>query len=398
MAVAEYNGSAYAFEDAGTVEPLTRGRGLSMISQFLQSEAGTANRYNDIVAVLKEALASGGDGTLYVIAPNIFVENLGKKVGDCTFLVFPDGQTMLIDAGQGSGVADAGSSNTSQALVGFLHDIGLTKLDYLVLSHGHGDHYGGMESVVRYLRNDYEKDSNGKAINAFGDITQLTGGAAGTIGQFWLPGSPVNGQMEGVYSDTTCPTMVEYITTQVGEVRYMFVEESGETFDIPVGEGENQVVVTIFGPTRGDILTVRNGSTGDEQMNNTSICMKVTYGESTFIACGDTYISQERELVAAFDGTDFLQADVVKANHHGNYQSNGQDWVGAVQPKVFIAEIDGTGSGVVSTIVNNAGGVYYTTGFDGAVLVAMEKDGTCEVTTQYDGVLRKQDVTSQAWK
>ncbi len=396
--VAEYNGSEYSFAEAGTEEPLTRAEGLSVVSQYLQHEAGTANRYHDIVAVLKEVLAAGGDGTMYVIAPNIFVENLGKKVGDCTFLIFPDGQTMLIDAGQGSGVADAGSSHTSQALVKFLYDIGLTRLDYLVLSHGHGDHYGGMESVVRYLRNDFEKDSNGNAINAFGDITKLTGGEAGTIGQFWLSGSPVNGQMEGVYSDTTCPALVEYITTQVDEVQYMFVEASGETFDIAIGEGEKQVTVTVFGPTRGDILTVRNGSTGDEAMNNTSLCLKFAYGESVFLACGDTYMSQERELVAAFAGTDFLQADVVKANHHGNYQSNGQDWIGAVEPKVFIAEIDGTGSGVVSTLVNNAGGVYYTTGFDGAVVVAMEKDGTYTVTTQYDGVLRKQEVTSQAWK
>lgn len=392
-AVAEHNGNEYSLEAAKTEEVLTRGEGLGILGHFLQQEAGTADRYLDITAQLKQVLAAGGDGKMYVIAPNIFVENLGKKVGDCNFLIFPNGQTMLIDAGQGSGVADAGDSDTSQALIKFLYDIGLTRLDYLVLSHGHGDHYGGMESVVRYLRHDYKSDSR-----IFGDITQLTGGEAGSIGQFLLPGNQVVGQWEGVYSDTTCPEVVEYITSQVESVQYLFVGKAGEHFDIPIGEGENQVILTIFGPTKANIQTVRTGSTGDEYMNNTSLCMKFTYGESVFMACGDIYQSQEMELVAAYAGTDFLQADVVKANHHGNYQSNGQDWVNAVQPKVFIAEIDGTGSGVVSSLVSNAGGVYYTTGFDGAVVVAMEQDGTYEVTTQYDGVLRKQEVTSQAWK
>lgn len=59
--------------------------------------------------------------------------------GDSEFLELPDGKTMLIDAGPRSAAA---------TVVSYLRAQGCTRIDYLVASHPHEDHIGGMASVL----------------------------------------------------------------------------------------------------------------------------------------------------------------------------------------------------------------------------------------------------------
>ncbi len=374
--VTAFNGYAYSGAVEGADTAVTRAEGLSALAAFFQGEYGKADRYDQIVATLKTALAAGGDGKMYVAAPNIFVENLGAKVGDCTFILFPDGQTMLIDAGKGVGAVDeetGEAADTGAALVPFLHEIGLTSLDYMVLSHAHNDHYGGLQAVAEYI---------------YGESTQFAvNPTPGTIGQFWMPG---NEEYGGLYVDYANLAVGKYLKPKNIPVSYFSVDEAGDYFDIKISD---EVTVSIFGPTYAAMDPILEGGTGDEVINNGSLGMKFTFGDITYLTAGDTYISQEELLAAGFaadSNLDFLKADIIKSNHHGNYQSSGQAWVDAVQPKVMIAQIDGGGSDLVLNRVKAAGGVYYTTGNDGAVLVTMQQDGSYEVMTQYDSAQRKQ--------
>ena len=59
--------------------------------------------------------------------------------GDCTVITLPGGKTMMIDSGEKS---EAGT------VAGFLDDNGINKIDYLVATHPHSDHIGGMSEVV----------------------------------------------------------------------------------------------------------------------------------------------------------------------------------------------------------------------------------------------------------
>ena len=56
------------------------------------------------------------------------------KWGDSCLIVFPDGQTMLIDSG---------FYKVRQIIIGNLQQMGIKTLDYLVISHPHSDHHGG---------------------------------------------------------------------------------------------------------------------------------------------------------------------------------------------------------------------------------------------------------------
>ena len=60
------------------------------------------------------------------------VAGVGEKIGDSCLVVFPNGQLMLIDANQ--------DDYTAQ-LVANLKALGVTHLDYVMISHPHSDHY-----------------------------------------------------------------------------------------------------------------------------------------------------------------------------------------------------------------------------------------------------------------
>ena len=59
--------------------------------------------------------------------------------GDCELIVLPDGKTILIDAGE---------SKSADDIISFLEEQGISRLDYVIATHPHADHIGGMQEVI----------------------------------------------------------------------------------------------------------------------------------------------------------------------------------------------------------------------------------------------------------
>ena len=88
-------------------------------------------------------LTAGADGRLHVT----FID-VGQ--GDAAVVRFPRGRILLVDAG---GAAGASTFDVGDRVVGaVLRHAGVRRLDRAALTHGDGDHIGGLTSIVREFR------------------------------------------------------------------------------------------------------------------------------------------------------------------------------------------------------------------------------------------------------
>jgi competence protein ComEC len=87
--------------------------------------------------------AARGDGRLHITF-------LDVGQGDSIFVVFPQGRSLLVDAG---GLPSSSSFDIGDRVVApVLRVAGIRRLDYLALTHGDPDHIGGAPSIVREFR------------------------------------------------------------------------------------------------------------------------------------------------------------------------------------------------------------------------------------------------------
>lgn len=188
---------------------------------------------------------------------------------DC-ILICTDEKTMLVDAG---------NNDDADTILSYLGEQGVTRLDYVIGTHPHEDHIGSLDKVI----------------------------AALDIGEVFLPD--------------------KMATTKTFEDVLTAIDEKGLTFTVPkvgdtysLGEGS----FTILAPGERDY--------GDE-MNNWSIGIKVEFGATSFVMCGDAELLAESDIVAT--GLD-LKATVFKAGHHGSATSNSNAMLDAVQPEFMV--------------------------------------------------------------
>lgn len=312
---------------------LTRGETAEVLAAYLASDASSTNRYHQILAAVRAAVKQGGDGKLYIIAPRLWMPDIKAKSGDCTLILFPDGQTMMIDAGY---------TACSGRIVSLLEDLELTHLDYFILSHTHIDHIGGAMAVAKYCYSH----------------------AGGYIGCY---------ERAAYVSGTVEPEFLAYL--QEKGVKIVTDVTAGTRWEI----GGVAVDVLNPGPEYSQPCC-------GEEVNNLSILMKFTYGASSYLTGGDLFCSRETELAASC-GT-ALRSDVMKANHHGTYTSNSEVWLETVSPMVVLAHADDIGWTPLTERLADKNIVYYSTAFDGLLMVCMGDDRNYTVISQYDSELR----------
>ena len=251
----------------------------------------------------------------------------GDKTGDATVLTSPDGKVMLIDAGD---PAAAGQ------VVAALKAMGISHIDYLVASHPHVDHIGGFPDVMR----------------------------AFTIGQVMT-------------SAVVYPTV--YYEAYMAEIdalglRHTYLSE-GDIFRFG-----KDVTVEVFWPDSEIEYYDGYPQSSTQFINNLSLTLKFTYGESTFLFGGDLYAGAERELVAKYG--ELLDSDVLKANHHGDRTSSCKPFREAVSPQITV---------MISDILSDlntyqkwikSGAAVYITHYHGNVRVSTGGDGNYEVLSE----------------
>ena len=291
------------------------------------SQQQAADRYAQVIQTPEGKL------TIYFFQLD-FHQGDTDKSGDCSLLISPDGQTMLVDAGN---VSCGGQ------VLGYLKDLGITKIDYLVASHPHIDHIGSMVEVVK----EHE------------------------IGMHYR-------------------TALEYVTNTYVDYNAYFQKNKIPTTYLHEGDEFDfgqYVHVTVLNPPEEIEYPKNYPDQSTQFVNNTSIALRFDYGQSTYLSCGDLYQGREKELLEKYP--DLVDVDVAKANHHGKDTSNSTRWVKAVSPRYVVAMSDDIGSMSIYERYQKNGALYYNTSYDGVVRITMDDQKNYEVLTQYDSWLRE---------
>ncbi len=186
-------------------------------------------------------------------------------------LVICDGKTMLIDGG------NRGDSNLIYA---YLEKQGVTHLDYVISTHAHEDHVGGLAGALTYA----------------------------TVGKVY---SPVTSYSSKAFQNFVSKVEARGATLTVPSV--------GETFSLGSAE------VTIIGPVKSY-----------DDPNNTSIVLRLVYGEVSFLFTGDMESDAEADLI---ESGAVLQSTVLKVGHHGSNTSSSYRFLREVAPTYGVISV-----------------------------------------------------------
>ena len=194
----------------------------------------------------------------------------------------------ILDVGQGSAalirqgdsflLMDGGDKDYSSYVVSYLKKEGVERLDYVIVSHYDADHLNGVVGVLnafeckQVLSPDYKADTK--------------------VYQSYLR----------VIEDKNIP--VEH--PRLGD-SYTFADSS--------------------------FRVVCPASYSYQDANSNSLGIRLSYGDSSFLICGDC--TEESEQDVLYKGTD-VHSDVYVANHHGSKYSNSEEFLQAVSPSYVI--------------------------------------------------------------
>lgn len=247
------------------------------------------------IALLPAALAAQTRTTL-----DIYV--IDVEGGNATLLVAPSGESLLIDTGNGG----PGAPRDAQRILAAAQDAALTRIDHLITTHYHGDHFGAMSEVAsripiaEFIDHGANVQPN-PATDAFlRDVyPALHAQAKHTIVK---PGDRV--QMRGV------------------DVR--IVASAGEPIrDALPGSGQANALCTAHQP-----------KDADASENAQSVGSHVTFGQFRALHLGDLTWNKEFALVCPRNLLGSVDLFVV--THHGQPVSNAPVLVHAVAPRVAI--------------------------------------------------------------
>lgn len=187
----------------------------------------------------------------------------------------------LVLCGEEAMLIDGGNADDSSLIYTYLRDNGIDYLDYVIATHPHEDHIGGLPGAL----------------------------AAAEVGKILSPIKDSDNEFFAKLSKSARENGVEISVPRVGD-------------SFSLGEAE----VEILGPVRTDY----------EDINNASLILRVVYGETEFLFTGDAERESEQDILAL--GKD-ISADVLKVGHHGSRDSSTYPFLSAIMPEYAVISV-----------------------------------------------------------
>jgi beta-lactamase superfamily II metal-dependent hydrolase len=293
------------------------------------------------------------------------IHTIATGRGDATFLVLPDGTTLMIDAGDNGKKKDKQHPDTTKRagewqaiyMKKVMEDLpGNGKVDYAMITHFHDDHMGAVSEML--------PGKNGYGLSGITLVGELVG---------------YNKLLDRGYPDYDFPNK------KLNNTNKKFMPEYFKFVEYQVANG---MVMEQFKPGKLNQITLLNnpkkykknfeirnlaangqvwtgeGEKAEKQYkgdpnlfdeNVNSCALRITYGDFRYYNGGDlsggnwkSYKSSERDMetpVAKVCG----EVNVMKANHHGYYDTCNGYFMNVLSPEVVIIDARSDNHPVPST-------------------------------------------------
>lgn len=211
-----------------------------------------------------------GDSSLSDYPVSVHFIDVGQ--GNCTLVTSDFGNIMI----------DCGEVDQRDTLIDYLDNFRIKKIDYLIATHPHSDHIGGMSSVINHCE----------------------------IGKFFMPEVD-----ESDIPTTDCyESLLLALDKQNVNSSYM---KSGDCFSL------GEIKCSALAP----VTTIKGN------LNSMSIVLKIEYKNTSFLITGDAESDEEKTIL---DSGANLKSNVMLIGHHGSKSSTSNDFLKAVSPDVAV--------------------------------------------------------------
>ncbi len=219
--------------------------------------------------ILALAVVLSASSSLWAQLKVTFI-NVGQ--GDAIYVEFPNGRNALIDGGSSGTLVD-----------NFLRSKGVTRINYVALTHPHSDHYRGLKKVFTNYQVDNYYDTKAENRDAVGDnnLRELAAVEPGCKTHYPKPGEILN--------------------------------------------WDPKVTVKVFNACWQPVIMHENDET-----NNCSLVVRLYYNGNGILLTGDANSEIEADMLSHFKSG--LQSNILKVGHHGSRTSTSDAFLARVRP------------------------------------------------------------------
>ena len=223
--------------------------------------------FNPIETVINKVTAEESENVILEGEDILQIHFFDVGQADSTLLI-SNNQTMLIDAG---------NNEDGTLIVNNIKRLGIQKLDYVIGTHPHEDHIGGLDDVISNF----------------------------DIGTIYMPKIQTN--------------------TKTFEDVLDVIERKGLKITSP-----KQGDIFNIGDAKCEIMLAGTASKQEqENLNLSSIVIRTTYKEQSYLFMGDS--EQENE-----NSRSWMQTNVLKVGHHGSSTSSSKKFLEQINPKLIV--------------------------------------------------------------
>lgn len=272
--------------------------------------------------IFKSTTSATNDNVSSEVLDNL--ENVSIQTGNDCITTIPQDNNLRVyclDVGQGDSILitnnnktmliDASTNEMGSRVVKYLNDLGIKKIDYLVGTHPHEDHIGGLDNVIKNF----------------------------DIGTIYMPNVVA-----------TTKTFEEVIDAISAKKLKVTSPKTGDKFTVGNAECE--------------VMSIRNDK---DDYNNCSIVIKMDFNNVSYLFTGDAEESVE-------SSRKWPHIDVLKVGHHGSNTSSSKNFLDQIKPEVALISVgqgNTYGHPTQATLkrLSNIGAKIYRTDENGTILL-----------------------------